>query len=139
MTRAQVKRRLAISWWQYLAVALAPLLVFAWAFGGLQALIPILAMPMFIAGVASMFLSLPRFGGYKRALIATQKSLNTDAEPAAWIELARVRRIGMLFACLPAWVSALSVFVGLEAVPQILLAISSLVLLYLYRIPRQLG
>jgi len=31
------------------------------------------------------------------------------------------------------------VFVGLEAVPQILLAISSLVLLYLYRIPRQLG
>nr|WP_305777982.1 MFS transporter [Pseudomonas sp. Hg5Tf] len=128
-----------LAWWQYLAVALAPLLVFAWAFGDLQALIPILAMPMFIAGVASMFLSLPRFGAYKRALIATQKALNTGAEPAAWIELARVRRIGMLFACLPAWVSALSVFVGLEAVPQILLVISSLVLLYLYRIPRQLG
>ncbi|MDN7141522.1 MFS transporter [Pseudomonas sp. JQ170] len=139
MTRAQVKRRLALAWWQYLVVALAPLLVFAWAFGGIQALIPVLAMPVFIAGVASMFLSLPRFGAYKRALIATQKALDSAEEPAAWIELARVRRLGMLFACLPAWVSALSVFVGLEAVPQVLLAISSAVLLYLYRIPRQLG
>ncbi|MCE5983853.1 MFS transporter [Pseudomonas sp. LF19] len=139
MTRAQVRRRLELAWWQYLAVALAPLLVFAWAFGGVQALITILAMPMFIAGVASMFLSLPRFGAYKHGLIATQKALNTDDEPGAWIELARIRRLGMLFACLPAWVAALSVFVGLEAVPQILLAISSLVLLYLYRIPRQLG
>ena len=139
MTRAQVRRRLELAWWQYLAVALAPLLVFAWAFADLQALIPILAMPMFIAGVASMFLSLPRFGAYKHALIATQKSLNSDDEPGAWIELARIRRLGMLFGCLPAWVAALSVFVGLEAVPQVLLAISSVVLLYLYRIPRQLG
>ena len=139
MTRAQVRRRLELAWWQYLAVALLPLLVLSWAFGGIDALIPILAMPIFIAGVASMFLSLPRFGAYKRALIATQQALNTDAEPAAWIELARVRRLGMLFACLPAWVSAVSVFIGLEAVPQILLVISSLVLLYLYRIPRQLG
>ncbi|KDN97222.1 hypothetical protein [Pseudomonas donghuensis] len=139
MTRAEVRRRLQLAWWQYLAVALAPLLVFAWAFADLQALIPILAMPMFIAGVASMFLSLPRFGAYKHALIATQKNLNSDDEPGAWIELARIRRLGMLFGCLPAWVAALSVFVGLEAVPQVLLAISSVVLLYLYRIPRQLG
>ncbi|MFK0088966.1 MFS transporter [Pseudomonas sp. NPDC090755] len=139
MTRAQVRRRLELAWWQYLAVALAPLPVLAWAFGAGQALIPILAMPVFIAGVASMFLSLPRFGAYKRELIATQKALDSAQEPAAWIELARVRRLGMLFACLPAWISALSVFVGLEAVPQILLVISSLVLLYLYRIPRQLG
>jgi hypothetical protein len=33
----------------------------------------------------------------------------------------------------------LSVLVGLEAVPQILLALSTVVVLYLYRIPRQLG
>ncbi len=139
MTRSQVRSRLTLAWWQYLAVALAPLLVFAWAFGGMQPLMPILAMPMFIAGVASMFLTLPRFGLYKHALIATGKALDSEAEPAAWIELARVRRLGMLFACLPAWVAALSVFVGLEAVPQILLAISSVVILYLYRLPRQLA
>ncbi|WP_425929682.1 MFS transporter [Pseudomonas sp. NyZ201] len=139
MTRSQVRTRLALAWWQYLAVALAPLVVFAWAFGGMDPLIPVLAMPMFIGGIASMFLTLPRFGVYKHALIATGKALDSEAEPAAWIELARVRRLGMLFACLPAWVAALSVFVGLEAVPQILLAISSVVILYLYRLPRQLA
>ncbi len=139
MTRGQVRRRLTIAWLQYLVVALAPLLVFSWAFGDSEPVIPILAMPMFIAGVASMFLTLPRFGVYKHALIATGKALDSEAEPAAWIELARVRRLGMLFACLPAWIAALSVLVGLEAVPQILLAISSVVILYLYRIPRQLA
>ncbi|MFD2641456.1 hypothetical protein [Pseudomonas japonica] len=139
MTRGQVRARLTLAWWQYLAVALVPLLVFAWVFGGAEPIIPILAMPMFIGGVASMFLTLPRFGAYKHALIATGKALDSDAEPAAWIELARTRRLGMLFACLPAWVAALSVFVGLEAVPRVLLAISSVVILYLYRIPRQLA
>jgi hypothetical protein len=45
----------------------------------------------------------------------------------------------LLVAALPAWVGALAVFVGLEAVPLFLLALSTLVLFYLYRIPRQLG
>ena len=94
MTRAEVKRRLALAWWQYLAVGLVPLPVMAWAFGGGDALIPVLAMPLFIAGAATMFLSLPRFGAYKRALIATSKVLGTGEEAAAWIELARVRRQG---------------------------------------------
>jgi len=79
------------------------------------------------------------FGAYKRALIATEKSLNSPEEPAAWIELAARRRSAFLAAGLPAWISALAVFVGLEAVPLFLLAFSSVVLLYLYRIPRQLG
>ncbi|PWB34341.1 MFS transporter [Pseudomonas sp. SDI] len=139
MTRGQVRRRLFMAWLQYLVVALAPLLVFSWAFGGGEPLVPILAMPLFIAGIATMFLSLPRFGAFKRALIATHKALDTEQEPAAWIELARVRRIGMTFACFPAWVAALSVLVGLEVVPQMLMALSSVVVLYLYRIPRQLG
>ncbi|MBC3421020.1 nuclear fragile X mental retardation-interacting protein 1 [uncultured Pseudomonas sp.] len=139
MTRGQVKRRLALAWWQYLAVGLVPLPVMAWAFGGGQALIPVLAMPLFIAGAATLFLSLPRFGAYKRALIGTSKVLDTPEEPAAWIELARVRRLAMTYACFPAWIAALSVLVGLEAVPQVLLALSTVMLLYLYRIPRQLG
>ena len=139
MTRGQVKRRLALAWWQYLAVGLVPLPVMAWAFGCSEALIPVLARPLFIAGAATMFLSLPRFGAYKRALIATSKVLDTPEEPAAWIELARVRRLAMTYACFPAWIAALSVLVGLEAVPQVLLALSTVVLLYLYRIPRQLG
>ncbi|MBF8676044.1 MFS transporter [Pseudomonas fulva] len=139
MTRAEVKRRLALAWWQYLAVGLVPLPVMAWAFGGGEAMIPMLAMPLFIAGAATLFLTLPRFGAYKRALIATSKALGSEAEPAAWIELARVRRLAMTYACFPAWVAAVSVLVGLETVPQVLLALSTVVLLYLYRLPPQLG
>lgn len=139
MTRSQVKRRLALAWWQYLAVGLVPLPVMAWAFGGGEAMIPMLAMPLFIAGAATLFLTLPRFGAYKRALIATSKALGTEGEPAAWIELARVRRLAMTYACFPAWVAAVSVLVGLETVPQVLLALSTVVLLYLYRLPPQLG
>ncbi len=111
----------------------------AWAFGGGEAMIPMLAMPLFIAGAATLFLTLPRFGAYKRALIATSKALGTEGEPAAWIELARVRRLAMTYACFPAWVAAVSVLVGLETVPQVLLALSTVVLLYLYRLPSQLG
>ena len=134
MTRGQVKRRLSFNWWQYLALALLPLFVINLVFGQAESLLPVLAMPFFIAGVASMFLSLRYFHGYKHALIATSKALDT-----AWITLAARRRTALLIAAVPAWIGALAVFVGLEAVPLFLLALSTLVLFYLYRIPRQLG
>lgn len=139
MTRGQVRRRLSISWWKYLALALLPLFVINAVFGQGEALLSVLAMPLFIAGVASMFVSLRFFGGYKRALIATQKALDSPEEPHAWIELAARRRAAFLAAGLPAWIGALAVFAGLEAVPLMLLALSSAVLFYLYRLPRQLG
>ncbi len=139
MTRGQVKRRLSFDWWQYLALALLPLFVINLVFAQAEPLLPVLAMPFFIAGVASMFLSLRYFHGYKRALIATAKALDTPEEPAAWITLAARRRTALLIAAVPAWIGALAVFVGLEAVPLFLLALSTLVLFYLYRIPRQLG
>jgi hypothetical protein len=138
VTRGQVRRRLALEWWRQLAVTLAPLFVLNLLFGAEQQA-GLLSMPLFIAGLASMFVSLPLFSAYKRALVATEKSLDTADEHDAWIELARVRRLGFLGAALPAWIAAVAVFAGLEAIPLILLAISSIVLLYLYRIPRQLG
>ncbi|ROM68650.1 MFS transporter [Pseudomonas brassicacearum] len=139
MTRGQVRRRLAVSWWQYLALAVVPLFVINAVFGQGEAILPVLAMPLFIAGVASMFVSLRFFGPYKHALVATQKALDTPEEPQAWIALAARRRAAFLIAGLPAWIGALAVFVGLEAVPLMLLALSTVVLFYLYRIPRQLG
>ncbi|AHL36171.1 MFS transporter [Pseudomonas brassicacearum] len=139
MTRGQVRRRLAVSWWQYLALAVVPLFVINAVFGQGEAILPVLAMPLFIAGVASMFVSLRFFGPYKHALVATQKALDTPEEPQAWITLAARRRAAFLVAGLPAWIGALAVFVGLEAVPLMLLALSTVVLFYLYRIPRQLG
>ncbi|MBU1282657.1 MAG: MFS transporter [Gammaproteobacteria bacterium] len=138
MTRGQVRRRLALEWWRQLAVTLAPLFVFNLLFGAEQKT-GLLTMPLFIAGLASMFVSLPLFSAYKRALVATEKALDTADEHDAWLELARVRRLAFLGAALPAWIAAVAVFAGLEAIPLILLAISSIVLLYLYRIPRQLG
>lgn len=137
MTRAQVKRRLALAWWRQLAVALAPLLVFNLLFGGGGH--SLLAMPLFIAALASMFVSLPLFSAYKRALIATQKALDSEAEAAAWLELDRVRLRALLGAAAPAWIAAVAVFAGLEAIALVLLALSSIVLHGLYRIPRQLG
>jgi hypothetical protein len=138
VTRGQVRRRLALEWWRQLAVTLAPLFVLNLLFGAEQKT-GLLTMPLFIAGLASMFVSLPLFSAYKRALVATEKALDTADEHDAWLELARVRRLAFLGAALPAWIAAVAVFAGLEAIPLILLAISSIVLLYLYRIPRQLG
>nr|WP_232253884.1 MFS transporter [Pseudomonas glycinae] len=130
---------MSIAWWKYLALALVPLFVINGVFGQGEAILPVLAMPLFIAGVASMFVSLKFFGRYKHALIATQKALDTPEEPAAWIALAACLRSAFVVAALPAWIGALAVFVGLEAVPLMLLALSTAVLFYLYRIPRQLG
>lgn len=140
MTRGNVQRRLALAWWRQLALTLGPLLVVGVFFGSDNSAGPsVFAMPLFIAGVASMFVSLKPFGGYKHSLIATQKALDTPDEPAAWIRLAADRRMAFLAAGLPAWIAALAVLADLEAVPLALLALSSVILLYLYRIPRQLA
>jgi nitric oxide reductase large subunit len=141
VTRGNVRRRLALAWWRQLALTLGPLLVVCVFFGGDEATTTpsVFAMPLFIAGIASMFLSLKPFCVYKRSLIATQKALDTPEEPAAWLRLAADRRMAFLFAGIPAWIAALAVFADLEAVPLALLALSSVVLLYLYRIPRQLA
>lgn len=139
MTRAEVRRRLALEWWRWLGFALAPVFFLNLLFGDSQALGSVLEMPFFIAGVASMFVSLPLFSAYKRALIATEQALDSEAEREAWLELARVRRKAFLGAALPAWIGAIALFTGLNAVALFLLAMSSVVLFCLYRIPRQLG
>lgn len=138
MTRSEVRRRLALAWWRQLALTLAPLFVLNLLFGA-ERQASVLAMPLFIASLAAMFVSLPLFHAYKRALIATEQALDTPAEAAAWQQLAARRRLALLGAGLPAWIAAIAVFAGLEAIPLILLALSSVVLFYLYRIPRQLG
>lgn len=138
MTRGAVRRRLALAWWRQLALSLAPLFVLNLLFGA-ERPPTLLAMPLFVAGLAALFVSLPLFHGYKRALIATAKALDSEQESAAWLELANCRRLALLGAGLPAWIAAVAVFAGLEAIPLLLLASASVVLLYLYRIPRQLG
>ncbi|TRX73103.1 MFS transporter [Pseudomonas mangiferae] len=139
MTRGQVRQRLALEWWRQLGFTLAPLFVFNLLFGAAPTHLTVLQLPLFAAGGASIFLSLPLFSAYKRALFDTQRALDSEAEPAAWIELARRRRIAFLAASLPAWIGAAAAFTGLHAAALVLLALSSVMLLCLYRIPRQLG
>jgi len=139
MTRVQMRRRLMWAWWQQLLVSLMPMVLVNKQFGHIQALYPQLAMPLFIVGVASMFISLRFFRGYKHALISTQKAFDTPQEPAAWNGLNLARCKALLAASLPVWIGALGVVVGLDSAAQLLLAFSTLVLFYLYRIPRQLG
>ena len=139
MNRNNTRRRFALAWWWQLVLALAPLFVLSNTFDSSNAILPVLAMPFFVAGLTSMFVSLKPFGRYKHALIATGAARDTPEEPAAWIALADARRTAFLAAGLPAWIAALGVFFGLELVPLLLLVFSSVVLLYLYRIPRQLA
>ncbi|MCO6058922.1 MFS transporter [Pseudomonas sp. MOB-449] len=139
MTRKEVRRRLGLAWWRQVAFTLVPLFVMIYLFGDGEPLWPVLQMPLFIAALVSLFVSLPLFSAYKRALVATEAALGRAEEPGAWQELARRRGKAFLAAGLPAWIAALAVLVGLNAVALFLLAMSSLVLLYLYRIPRQLG
>ncbi|MFG8592248.1 MFS transporter [Pseudomonas paraeruginosa] len=139
MSRQQARGALGRAWWLQLALALLPLILVEFFLGALQPLPYGLAMPLFIAALLSMFVNLPLFGAYKRGLIATQKALDTPEEAAAWSSLAQVRRKALLGASLPAWIAVPGMFAGLNGVALILLGITSLVLFWLYRIPRQLG
>lgn len=139
MSRTVNRRRLSLEWWCLLAVAGLPLLLLSLSFGVADPGWPDVHMPVFVAGLLSMFVSLPLFSRYKHALIATQRVLDTPADAATWSALAKIRRTGMLVAALPAWIAALALFSGLNAVALMLLALSSLVICCLYRIPPQLG
>lgn len=67
MTRGQRRRRLSFSWWQQLVLTLLPLVLINVFFGASEPLLPELAMPLFIAGLLSMFVTLRTFGPYKQA------------------------------------------------------------------------
>jgi len=97
-----------------------------------------LALPLFGIGLAALFLNLPRFTSYKHILIATEKALGTDVEPSAWTALRAIRLRALRTAALPAWLAAFGAPLGLESIAQLLLVCGSLVLVMLYRVPRQL-
>lgn len=132
--RASFARR----WWALLVLGWLPLLALRLA-PERAGLPDSLAMPLFIVALLGMFVSLPFFHRYKRALIACQRALRTDAEAAGWQQLARAQRNGLLAALLPVWIAALGRVAELHVVPVALLLMASVVIAILYRLPRQLG
>lgn len=137
MNRAAAHGRLAGRWWLHLLLALVPLFgLMAWA-REVEALAG-LATPLFVAALCSMFVTLPLFRRYKLALIAAGKARDAADESERWSELARTWRNGVLGASLPAWIGALACFTDLSGVALILLGLTSLLILWLYRVPRLL-
>ena len=136
MNRRQRRQRLLINWLGLVLLGLAPLVVI-WAVWGLSRPTDF-AMPVFIAALLSLFVSLPFFQRYKRALIATGEGRDTDVEASLWQALVSRQQQGMFIASLPVWIGALGIFAGLEAVPLILLALGSLTIFWVYKLPKQL-
>ena len=136
MSSAQ-PRRLRLAWWAYLALALLPLVLLNTLLADSQPLLE-LSMPVFIAGLLSLFVSLPLFNRYKKSLMALARALNGEGEAVAWAELASRQRRGFMAAALPAWIGAVGVPLDLEPVGMVLLALASLGVLIFYRLPRQL-
>lgn len=134
MTRGEVYQRLELAWWRQLGLALAPLVVALVFFKASEP--GVMALLLFVAGAASLFISLKTYATYKAALEMTRNSLDTPEEPAAWLRLAAIRRTAFLAASLPAWFAAIGVLFSLHAMLVFLLGLASLGLLCLYRIPR---
>nr|WP_294977195.1 MFS transporter [uncultured Pseudomonas sp.] len=138
MNRAAARRRLNLLWWLLLVLALAPQQLML-ALVGDAPWPDSLATPVFVVGLLSMFLTLPLFRRYKHALIAAGKARDGADEPAAWHVLGAAQRRGGLVGSLPAWTGAVAVLVDLHGVPVLLLGFASLIILWLYRLPRQLA
>ncbi|MBU0920748.1 hypothetical protein [Stutzerimonas kunmingensis] len=134
MTRAAARRQLARDGWLHTLLMVLPVLVL----GRASVVLADWGLPLFAAGLVSLFFSLRGFTRFKHALIATEQALNGPVEDDAWNDLRRVRRHGLLIASLPAWFGAAGALFGMEPVARLLLVFGSLVLLVLYRIPRQL-
>ena len=139
MNRQARRLRLSLEWWGALLFALLPLCLTGFLDEAAGSGWPSAQMPLFVLGLCSMFASLPLFGRYKHALVAAHAARDGADEAGAWQRPAGVRRRGLLGAALPAWLAALAAFSALNPVALILLALSSVVIGCLYRIPSQLG
>jgi len=134
VNRGAARRQLARDGWLHTLSMVLPVLLL----GRMEAQVADWGLALFAAGLVSLFFSLPAFTAFKHALISTEQVLNGPAEADAWSHLRRVRRRGLLIASLPAWFAAAGALLGMEPIVRLLLVLGSLVLLVLYRIPRQL-
>lgn len=134
MNRKAARQQLVRDGWRYAALMVLP----AMLSGRLEPVDERFGVVFFALGLASLFLSLARFRVYKHALIHVEKMFGSEAEAEAWLALRRIRLRALMIASLPAWIAATGSLFGLDEVPRTLLITGSLVLLVLYKVPRQL-
>jgi hypothetical protein len=134
VNRKAARQQLVRDGWRYTVLMVLPAILL----GRLEPLDERFGMVFFALGLASLFLSLARFRAYKHGLIHVEKMLGSDGEADAWAALRRIRLRALMVASLPAWIAAVGSLFGLDEVPRTLLVAGSLVLLVLYKVPRQL-
>ncbi|SDT94573.1 hypothetical protein [Halopseudomonas salegens] len=96
------------------------------------------AIPLFVLGLVSMFLTLWRFSPYKRALVAVgnlSEQVNAADTESTWANLHHQQMLGLLNAKIPGWIGMLHFVCTGELTPLILLVLASQGLLLLYRPP----
>lgn len=127
----------ALQWWAAVLVLLAILLmplpfelpaVLRHAWGGLL---------FFVVGLLTVFFSRTPFNTLKTILIEFSVAV-PQRVPKLWCSYFQVRRRALLIAMLPAAMALIGRLLGLEQTPIFLLWLTSLLLVWLYRTPRQM-
>lgn len=133
MERMTRHRRLNRVWWLMLLAAVLPWLLLV----NVPEVAQLPPMTLFIAGLCGLVPTLKVFPGYKRALWALNPPLDPAHEHERWTCLARQQLRGLCWVLLPAWFAALASPLGLEGMAGLLLVAGSLLLSFVYRVPRQ--
>ncbi|WP_133539748.1 MFS transporter [Thiopseudomonas denitrificans] len=132
-----MRLRSAGQWWLALLV-LAAILLVPLPFR-LTALLQhsLAGLIFFVAGLLTVFFSRSPFNTFKSVLVEFSVAV-PQRLPKLWQTYFLVRRRALLTAMLPAVAALLGRLSGLEQTPVLLLCLTSMLLLWLYRTPRQL-
>ena len=139
MKPVEARRTLRMLWWLQLAVAMLPVWLFPAAVYDLGEQTETASIVFFVVALSLLFFNNKPFQRFKHAVIAVGVARDTPQEHAAWQHLMHLRLQALWFACLPAWAGTLAKILGMELPVVILLAISTPVLFWLYRTPKQLS
>ncbi|TDQ36191.1 hypothetical protein DFQ45_11458 [Thiopseudomonas denitrificans] len=137
MQTGSLRLRSAGQWWLALLV-LAAILLVPLPFR-LTALLQhsLAGLIFFVAGLLTVFFSRSPFNTFKSVLVEFSVAV-PQRLPKLWQTYFLVRRRALLTAMLPAVAALLGRLSGLEQTPVLLLCLTSMLLLWLYRTPRQL-
>lgn len=133
-----VKKRLAWQWWRQLFLLLAP--VFALNRLEYSSVLEqqVWGLTVFVLSLLSIFASRGCFHRFKHTVIRLGQDSQRFTRTSGWQEYFIVRQKALWVASIPAYCAALGAPFGLETIAKVLLVFCSLLLLWLYRTPRQL-
>lgn len=139
MKPSEARRTLRMLWWLQLAVAILPVWLLPADVYDVGEHVHTASFVFFAFALCLLFLNNRPFHRFKHAVIAVGAARNTPDEDAAWQHLMHLRLQALWFACLPAWAATLAKILGMEMPVVVLLAITTPVLFWLYRTPKQLA